>query len=465
MEKLKLGTVWLLAIPFVQAVCALILPFVWWPEMLNWPFFINNGWSVYKDILIVHTPLLLFVLSVAYRIFGYQAGVLQMVGIILLFLSNLLIGTIVFRLTKSSKLAVFGSCLFLILSFAFEGNHVWFESLVMPLLLSVFYFQWEYFQVKQAKYLFVSGVFLGLAMLTKQTVAYVLPAVGIVFLVFNYHAKHRWIESLKEFVILTFPSIAIILVFLFSLWRIGLLGDFYYFAVKFVFFKPFVADGLNSYLLFPNKRQLFILVILVATAGYAVIKRKKPLDYALFFWFFFSIFFAFPRFEYWHLLPAIGFYCILLGVCFDRLASFAKVALIFTIFILAGALIRKNLIYTHTFLEPEIVYAASYLKNNYSHESVYILNGPDQLYFLIGKTPGVKPWIPQLPWVIPFYGQERMVADIRQSFPDIIIYQEYLTKPVAGLGSWRPHGVLEYFKNNYVFKENLPGNIQVWERL
>src|SRR3972149_3122375 len=51
------------------------LRFTAWPEMLFWPYLILHGWLPYRDIAIVHTPLLVIVLSIFYNFAG--VGILQ----------------------------------------------------------------------------------------------------------------------------------------------------------------------------------------------------------------------------------------------------------------------------------------------------------------------------------------------------------------------------------------------------
>jgi len=48
------------------------LQFTSWPEMFSYPYLLNNGFNLYKDIALPYQPLLMLILSVVYKIFGYN---------------------------------------------------------------------------------------------------------------------------------------------------------------------------------------------------------------------------------------------------------------------------------------------------------------------------------------------------------------------------------------------------------
>ena len=60
----------------VHLFLLIYLKFTAWPEMTLWPYLITKGWLPYQDIAIAHTPLMIGLLAIVYKIFG--VGILQL---------------------------------------------------------------------------------------------------------------------------------------------------------------------------------------------------------------------------------------------------------------------------------------------------------------------------------------------------------------------------------------------------
>jgi len=96
---------YLVAILFsiVQILVLLKIQFTAWPEMNLWPYLILKGWLPYKDFAIVHTPFLIFLLSLFNKIFG--VGIIQLKYFTWLFIlfSNLTLFLVVKKLFNEKR--------------------------------------------------------------------------------------------------------------------------------------------------------------------------------------------------------------------------------------------------------------------------------------------------------------------------------------------------------------------------
>jgi len=81
----------LAGILFLHLLLLYVLKFTAWPEMSLWPYLITKGWLPYKDIAIVHTPLMILDLTLFYKIFGVGIVQLKIFTWILIILSDLLV--------------------------------------------------------------------------------------------------------------------------------------------------------------------------------------------------------------------------------------------------------------------------------------------------------------------------------------------------------------------------------------
>ena len=115
------------------------LQFTAWPEMTLWPYLITKGWLPYKDIAVVHTPLLFVDLTILYKLFGVGLWQLKIYTWLLILLTDVLI----FYVAKeiwSKKIAICSMLLFIPLQLFYEGNGLWFDLALAPIAFILFYF-------------------------------------------------------------------------------------------------------------------------------------------------------------------------------------------------------------------------------------------------------------------------------------------------------------------------------------
>jgi 4-amino-4-deoxy-L-arabinose transferase-like glycosyltransferase len=429
----------LLFIPLVAGVLSVFIPFTYWPEMLNWPFFLGQGWLPYRDFAIIHTPLLPSLLLVFYKLFGFNPNTLHLFGTGLIAVTALLVGLVSRSRSGDWRGVWMAQILFCLLLFAFQGNTVWFESFLTPILLGVYWCHVSYLEKPRFWKLIASGLLIGFALVTKQTVGYIFP-VFLIFSVYLWQGKKMPMLALGKVILTVFiPAILIIFGLLIALYRLEVITDFWRWGAQYVFLKPFMGSH-GGYVLLPTIKQSVVPMLLLLFCVVTVVKKQNFSDiYALGFMAF-SFLFAFPRFEFFHLVPSAAFAAIIL-----RKQNFKF--LITTIFALV--LFFQLQKYTHTFLDEKTMKIQSVNKSRYYGKSLFVLNGPDQIYFLNITPPAVKPWVPQLPWYLDYYGHQFFLDFVKGS-PEVVVVSPYLNTPTRdGLGAYKPAEVLQYIQNNY----------------
>src|SRR3990167_8695232 len=58
--------------------------FTLWPEMVVYPYLLNNGFVLYRDIITNYSPIFIYILSFWSRTLGYQPSVFQMLAYLII---------------------------------------------------------------------------------------------------------------------------------------------------------------------------------------------------------------------------------------------------------------------------------------------------------------------------------------------------------------------------------------------
>ncbi len=444
----------LLIPPIIHLALSLAFPFVYWPEMLNYPLFLNHGWLPYQDISMVYTPLLPYLLAFFYTIFGETTSSLHLFGTLIGLLTTFLLTSLVWQRTKSRQSSLFAGISFTIIFLAFQGNSVWFDIVLSPLILLMFFIATNSAASRRSLPFTVLGFLFGLAFLTKQTAAYLLLPISTLFLVFA--KKTNWQLFLKSLFTFLTP-VALILLGLFAFLSLNdLIPSFYKWSIKFVFLLPFFkgeSGNLSPDILWPTFRQTAVVIALALILGLSLLKKKLSLIELSFL--LGALLFAFPRFDYFHLIPALTIFVFLIAT---RRPTFLLLAVL-----VVSPVLLKTYQLGDRFLEPEIQLVAKDLRENYPFHSFFVMNGPDQLYFLTGKLPATRPWYDQLPWQLA-YDSAGFTASFVSASPEIIIFKPYLEKPVQGLGAYQPESVVSLVKRDYSIIKEYRGNLFLLKR-
>ena len=419
------------------------LKFTAWPEMTLWPYLITKGWLPYRDVAIAHTPLILIKLAVFYKIFG--TGILQLK--IFTWLIILLFDGMVFAIAKklwNIKTAFVALCTFVLWTLFFDGNGLWFDLFMGAIAFVSFYF------IQKKNFLW-AGVFWAAAFVSKQTAVWFLLPIGLELTTSSKHLGRKFKEFITGILSVFIPAILI-------LWIVGILPDFYNWAIKFgIFILPRSSGQLQPPDLKSLAGALFPFLIFIP-----LIWKTGRKNINLLIWTFAGALGAYPRFEFFHFQPAIPF----LAIAISQLASMVKkpdklmklfipVYLLGSVCLFGGFFIRSYKEGTR-FYETNVSDIVTFVNyNTKPGDKIFVMNWWDNIYALSDTLPAVDPWIPQLSWYMEIPGiEEKMVNDLRTNSPKLIIYNPYTE---SGLSAYIPQKLYNYVIENYRLSQKIDG--------
>ncbi len=329
----------------------------------------------------------------------------------------------------AAKKRVLPVVLYVLLYFIFEGNGLWPDQLLAPLFLAV------YLAIK-AKQWILTGFFLGLALLTKQTAGY-FAVVVVVTALLHTGNRGRIFAGLA----------AVWLVTLGILWQTGTLWDFYNQTLVYIF-SYHVANNLQEQ--WPTKGQIILLIaIFLVPIVSATWQRKYFLAAVAAV----SMLGIFTRFEYFHLQPALPFLALIL----------AETWLIWPlILILFGRIVMMTIGSEPRFMIRQILNQAKIINQYVTPGSkTLIMTSTDHLYWLTGTLPAGNFFGSSIPWNFNYPGvQERVVSGLISDRPKYVFLSSCFE---AKYTCYQPIVIEEFVKNNYVLKLKLADGTRVFE--
>jgi hypothetical protein len=165
---------------------------------------------------------------------------------------------------------------------------------------------------------------------------------------------------------------------------------------------------------------------------------------------------AFPRFDYFHLVPALSILVLsapqLVDVVLKAKPAFKLLPIIFLIpmLIFTRHYLMNNWNTEVRFFESQTVAISTFLQiTGIASQQLYIQNGPDQILPITQALP-IKPWADEFPWYLEINGiQEKVVASLEQQKPQFIIAKPYDAGGAYDLGVYRPEKIANYIDENY----------------
>lgn len=378
-----------------------MINFTAWPEMLAWPYLMLQGWLPYKDIAIAHNPLLLLDLVIFFKLFG--VGIMQLkIYTWILIATNTFLVYFVANKFWNNKSAYLSSILYVLLTVVFEGNGLWFDLALTPFAILLYYF------LRQKNYLW-TGIVFALGFLTKQTFVYFAIPVAIVMM----QSTKNLLQQSKQLVVGTgiiFTTFAIIL------YALGILDDYYNWAINFgIFYLP-NAEGQIS---LPNLKQL---LFVLAPFLIAVLS----MDYLLLGFAVVGALGVYPRFELFHFQPALPFIAIALSIfIFSKKHHLFKfvASLLLVLFLVIG--VKRSLGNNTRFFESDVQKTVTAIDSLESKpQTLYVINYWDNLYTLTNTKPP-KPLIPYIPWYLSFgNNRETILNGLKINTPEVTVIGE-----------------------------------------
>lgn len=427
------------------------LKFTAWPEMLLWSYMMIKGFLPYKDIAIVHTPHLVTDLFIFFKLFGVGILQLKIYTWIVVIVSDIVLFWVADKIWNR-KVALVSVLSFVFLQIFFDGNGLWFESLIVPFVIFTLYL------LNKKEYLW-SGIAWALMFLTKQTAIWFLLPIGIMILQ-NFDKK----KKLEPFVKFAFGVLMVSLLFVLILVVFGIQSDFYNWAIN---FGLFVLPRSQGQIQLPEIRNLLVSAFPLAIfapllfIGKGSKNDRRDLSLSLVSWAVFASMGIYPRFEYFHFQPALPFIAMAIALVYTRIKKEKLIKSFMALYLIGFAYLFANYFMANwnegtRFYEENVKSVVSYVKSNTNPgDKIFVMNWWDNIYALTDTIPATDPWIPQLEWYQEAKGiQDKELEDLSFSKPKMIIFQEYSD---FGLASYKPQKLYNYLLINYEMKEKIGG--------
>src|SRR5258708_450959 len=430
-----------------------MLQFTAWPEMVSFPYLINHGFITYKDMVHAYPPLLINVLAFLYNLFGFKILVLKIFGSITILAGDVLLFIIIKKLTKKNNLAAVGCFIYIILQPVLDGNMVWPDLFIVPFLLLTFLL------LLKKKYL-MSGIAIGLAILTKQTGILFLGFVGLSIVLF----ERKW-NCVWRFVL----GVGIIIVpFLVSLISQNSFSEFINWAI--IYPSRYWTKFPGYVQLNPTLRENLDLLILFLPLCALVLKVKKKMFYdknflILFGFLICGIVGVYPRFSFFHFQPALPFLVI---IYIYLIKDFPKKYL-YTLFLIPLFIVLINFRSlqfggSRFWSESDLDLGRKIQAETNPNEPVYLLGLDSSMYAFSNRLPN-KPWLDNFGWYLEIPGvQEEVVNALKKDPPEKIFWQTPNDGNWFDIGAYQPKMITDWIRKNYNRKMEIQKGIWEWVR-
>lgn len=415
----------------VHIVLLLNLNFTAWPEIFSFPYFFNNGFNLYKDMVHPYTPLLTMCLAYLYKIFGYNILVVKIFTYFLILVNDLLIFKITLKFTKNNRWGIFAVIFYVLTQSFLDGNQLWFDFVIStPILVSLWF-------VINKKY-FWSGVAFAIAFLIKQN--------SLLFLLLALMFTHK-IKNLFKLLLGAFLPIVPLIIYLYLS---NSLTDFFNWVL--IYPSKYWTSFPNYVQLIPSNKQLLIFIIIFLPAIYLAFKNKTKEYVMLLGSLIISTILIYPRFSFFHFQTGIAILAIIFGIASS---NFPKKYYLHLYLIILTLLLPKNWGNSARFIDDN--------KLSVEKSAIIYLLGPHSLNYVINNSLPPKPWIDNYGWYFEIPGIQQKVINSWKIDPPKFVY---VSKPGQGnwydLGTYQPKEVVKYIKENYIKVDEL-NSVEVWK--
>lgn len=378
------------------------------PELFIYPYLTNHGLKPYSQILDQHFPGLMF-LPINLDNLGMNdenIARLWLMGIV--FVTHLLLFIISKLFLKSSKKALVVSFLYLIWQPFFEGWVLWIDTFLPILLLPAFYF------LHKSK-LFLTGLLIGLSIVFKQVL---LPLAGLIFIYIFWEKRN--LKSLINYSAGVLLPILLMLLYFFS---IGVLVDFWYWAVIFNL-TVYAQSGRG---LGPTVSHLIRVTMVFGTSFITLLRIKEKEAQILIIFLVGTLFSLSTRFDFVHFQPILPFALISTVYGVEKIGKKMLIKILglgyvmITIWWLSS--FYKGYIGDKVFFfDSETIQIAEKIKQyTIPGEKVFVFGGAPHLYQMSDTLPAGDIFIFQFPWFFEV-SQQRILEGIKKDQTNIIVY-------------------------------------------
>ena len=190
---------------------------------------IMHGLIPYKEISMITTPLLPFLVSIILRIFGDKLLIFRIAEGILLTAIFYLSYVLSFKLTKKRTIGVLCS---LTLAYIYKSEFAMdYNYFVLMIMMIIQILEIKKAENKKISYDIIIGIFLGFAICTKQTIGAVISVTVILSELILVEDKKTFIKYVKENIIKIISMLSIVMIFIIYLLITNSLPDFINYAI------------------------------------------------------------------------------------------------------------------------------------------------------------------------------------------------------------------------------------------
>lgn len=446
---------WLIKLALVGTVLLHIiillkLNFFPYPELFVYTYLTKIGMIPYGQIIDQHFPGLIF-FPINLATIGIDSIIdYRVVQLALVVFSHILIFAIGKQLLKNNVYSLIPNLLYTIWQPFFEGHVLWIDSFVVPILLLSLFFL---IKAKNRTGYFAGGLTLGIGIVVKQVTAPLLILVWIYTLMHTRHKKYTVWLSLGMLI----PGILMCMYFV----SIGVWNDFWYWTV--IFNLTIFSELGRKYASYGELVRSFIVFGVSILSSILIFKRNKVDKDIILVGIFMlaTLMFAYARFDYVHLQPALPFAIILITYAFTR---FEKKKIYFTAYFILSFLvvfqpIKSNIgTKTHFFTDFEKALVSEISKYASQNDSVFAMATTPHIYYMSNTHPPGNVFVFHFDWFMRI-AEPKILNGIRIDPPKVILRDKEASVSDRNLVEYMPR-IEEYINSRYTIVNKI-GSVEV----
>jgi len=438
--------------------------FTVWPEIMSFPHFWQNGFTLYKDFIFVYPPLLVFFLRALFGVFGYKVIILKIFTWGLILVADYILFLLIRKLTKSDILAFLFLGIYIILHTFLDGNMLWFDTaLTSPLLLSIYLID-RWLDSHSPRDILLASATLTVASLIKQT-APVYFLAGTVFLAI--FERKKFIKQIKYYVAPPFVGFGLLSAYLMStdswveFWNWNLVHPMKYW----INYGPYVDYSLS---LIEERSLIFFTLLLIPTIFVFRKLIKDKIFVYLFLLLFGTLLATYPRFSFFHLQPGFAVLVLIYAKITGALSGKTKPFYIVGVILVASVLVRPIFPFVwqtqDRFAGDKDLELAGIINENTEGEDTVFLLGVNSIYYTLADKVPPKPWVDNFGWYYMAPGiEDWQLEGIALAKPKSIFVRTPGDGGAGDLGVFLPKKLSGYIFDNYELKSEVIEGIELWQ--
>ena len=374
-----------------------------YPELFVYPYLTNHGLKPYSQILDQHFPGLIFLPLNLDNLGMNTPGMARIWSITIVLMIHLMLYVFSYRIFKNKWKALIVNFLYLIWHPFFEGWVFWIDSFLPLLLLPASYALYK-------RKLFLSGLFLGLGIVFKQTL---IPLSFLIFIYLFWQSE----KSVYKYLLGLLIPIILMLLYLIS---IGVIKNFWYWTVIFNL-TTYAQYGRGIH---PSLAH-FSRVFLVFGSAFLVFKKMKSREGQILLIFLIGTLLGLStRFDFVHFQPALPFAILATVYGLERFGKLGRLGIFgYTLIAVWWLIIFYNghLGQKVFFFDEQTKITASKIKQyTKPMDKIFVFGAPPHLYQMADRLPAGNIFVFQFPWFL-MKAEGRILEGIKRDQPEVIV--------------------------------------------